>query len=94
MPNNKTAADQEITQTGILAILIAIRDDAAAAREGRASQAGPSELILADIGFATTDVARLTGRPYETVKARIRRARGRASERSAPSGDEGAGGEG
>ena len=34
----------------------------------------PTETILAEVGFTISDIARVTGRPYEAVKMRLRRA--------------------
>lgn len=84
MPSDKKAGsllDRDLVEAGLLAILIATRDDASATRQGKAAPAGrPTEIVLADVGFSISDIARVTGKPYETVKMRLRRARARAAK--------------
>jgi DNA-directed RNA polymerase specialized sigma24 family protein len=48
-------------------------------------QAGlpPPEVLLADLGMSIGQIARVTGRNYETVKSTIRRVRERAARDSA-----------
>lgn len=40
----------------------------------------PPEVALVDLGMTIAQVARLSGRKYETVKSTIRRARARSSQ--------------
>jgi hypothetical protein len=40
----------------------------------------PAELLLADLGMSIGQIARLTGRNYETVKSTLRRGRERVSK--------------
>lgn len=62
----------ELTQamTALLALFVAEREERIGGREPR-----KTEVLLADAGLSYSAIAQLTGRPYETVKTAIRRAR-------------------
>jgi len=63
--------------SGVLAMLVAERDDRLKDNEPR-----PSEVILADAGFTVAEIAALTGRKYETVKSALRRSKPAAAKRT------------
>ena len=66
-----TPAPEETTLLrALVALQIAERNDRHTQETPR-----PSEVILADAGLGLPDIATLTGRKYEAVKATIRRAR-------------------
>lgn len=74
MPPEK-AKDEGITTEQLLQALLLL---AIADRDERAAPEGPrrrTEVLLNDAGFNLTNIAKLTGRPYESVKSAIRRAR-------------------
>jgi DNA-directed RNA polymerase specialized sigma24 family protein len=78
--SDKKALDSELVQAGLLALAVASREDALVAQRGKNPSSRSTEEILAEVGFAIADIARLTGRPYETVKTKLRRARTRAAK--------------
>ena len=55
---------------GLLAVVVADRDDRLTEGEPRRS-----ELILAEAGFSIGEISALTGRKYETVKSALRRSK-------------------
>lgn len=69
------STDEGITTQQLLQALLLV---AIAEREERASPEGPrrrTEVLLNDAGFSLGNIAKMTGRPYESVKSTIRRAR-------------------
>lgn len=71
--NNARQLSVEQLLAAMVALQVADRDErltGAAARR--------TELVLTDAGLGLSDVARLTGRPYDTVKTAVRRARAAA----------------
>jgi DNA-directed RNA polymerase specialized sigma24 family protein len=81
---DKKPLDAELVQAGLLALQVALREDAIAASQGKGPKPRSTEEILADVGFSTADIARVTGRPYEAVKTKLRRARARAAKTGSP----------
>jgi hypothetical protein len=57
--------------TGILALLVADREERVNGREER-----NTDVVLAGAGLTYGEISRLTGRPYEAVKSAVRRSRG------------------
>ncbi len=70
-----SAISVEKALAGILAVLVADRDDRLTQRDPRST-----DVVLADAGLSYGEVAQLTGRPYETVKSAVRRSRTPAKE--------------
>lgn len=62
--------DDAMVLAGILALLIAEREDRLGDEPMRRT-----EVVLADAGISMGQIARLTGKKYETVKTTLRRAR-------------------
>jgi DNA-directed RNA polymerase specialized sigma24 family protein len=76
MTENRIELDRVVTAS--LALQIAEREE----RTSDPADHRRTELILADAGLTLGEIAALTGRNYETVKAAIRRARaGRATKK-------------
>jgi hypothetical protein len=70
MSSTETQPDVTTLLRALVALQIAERQDRSGSDPGR-----PSELVLADAGIGLPDIAALTGRKYEAVKATVRRAR-------------------
>jgi hypothetical protein len=72
--NTNTAfqLDPDLVQAGILALLVATREDGS---RPDAKERPRTEVVLSDVGFPIAAIARLVGRPYETVKSTLRRSR-------------------
>jgi DNA-directed RNA polymerase specialized sigma24 family protein len=68
---------RQLSVEQLLAAMVALQ---MADRDERLTGAEPrrTELVLADAGVGLADIARLTGRPYDTVKTAVRRAREKA----------------
>ncbi len=64
--------DPDKALTGILALLVAERED----RLNDRSEPRKTETILADAGLGIGDIAQLTGKNYDAVKMTIRRSKG------------------
>ena len=64
----------ELSEGDLLRAMLALQ---IADRDARLASAEPprSEVVLAETGLALGEIAALTGRPYEAVKATVRRAR-------------------
>lgn len=82
--SDKKPLDSDLVQAGLLALQVALRDDALASQQGKSLNSRSTEEILVDVGFAIADIARLTGRPYDTVKTKLRRARARVARPGLP----------
>lgn len=82
--SDKKPLDSDLVQAGLLALQVALREDASASQQGKNLNSRSTEEILADVGFTIADIARLTGRPYDTVKTKLRRARSRVPTSGLP----------
>ncbi len=69
---SEEALTLEQAMSGILALMVAEREDRVGHREPP-----PTDVLLADAGLGYGEISRLTGRPYEAVKSAVRRARER-----------------
>ena len=84
------AAEESLTLDRTLRALLALQ---VADREDRLNTDSPprkTEFVLVEAGLTLGEVARLTGKPYETVKGTVRRARQRSASRSPRPGEESA----
>jgi Sigma-70, region 4 len=68
--NNEAELSADQAAVASLALQIADRDQALLGTDPRRT-----EVVLSEAGLSIKDIARLTGRNYDTVKTAIRRAR-------------------
>ena len=73
MTNSNSSGGLGVEQLlrALLLLAIAEREEG----DAPATDRRRTEVLLAEAGFSLQEIASLTGKPYETVKSRIRRAR-------------------
>lgn len=80
MPPAQEPASIEQLMAGVLAMLVADREDRLAARDGRSIESRRTELILAGAGFTYQQIGALLDKKPDTVKKAISRARSKSTQ--------------
>ncbi|MCU1484942.1 MAG: hypothetical protein JWN67_1688 [Actinomycetia bacterium] len=74
--DDRPSIPSEVATGALLVLLIAEREERLWPERPRR----PTELLLADAGLSLGEIAQVTGRKYEAVKATIRRARQKGTD--------------